>query len=871
MSQISQQGQPAAQNRGARRGDTQPLGASWPGGARHQAGSWTAQLDRCSIKQKRKNDQTVVPPYGGTVEDNSHPDESIWGESSLHQTRGAPLPDRLTAAQRDFYTELRRLLDLAGFSSRMLERLAFAGSLGGYGRSQWDRWLNGESRPPVQAVRSLAGLIGSDGIEAGHLPDLWARAFAAVPAARPGETSSPRPYQLPPAVAHFTGRAAELAALTDLARREAGAGGAVVITAIGGTAGVGKTALAVHWAHQIAAWFPDGQLYANLRGWDPAGPPAEPAEVILGFLETLGVDAAQLPAGIQARTGLYRSMLAGRRMLIVLDNAHDPGQVRPLLPGTAGSLVLVTSRSQLTGLAAADGARVLTLDVLDDGDARSLLTRRLGAGRTSAEPEAVGDLIRLCERLPLALNIAAARAAAQPALPLADLAAGLHGQARLDALDTREPASSARTVFSWSYHSLGDAAARMFRLLGLHPGPDITAAAAASLAGIRVDQAGRDLGDLAAAHMLAERIPGRYAFHDLLRAYAAEQSAACDSEPARRAAIGRTLDHYLHSARAAATLIFPGRELLPLTEPGQGVTPEQPADIGAALAWFSAERPALSASITWAADTGQGGAAWQLGWTLGRYLHRRGSRQEWIAILRTSLAAAEGSADLAGQAYIHRDLGAACTGQEAGEDAERHLLRAMDLYRQLSDSVGQAYTELYLGRICNLRALMREALDHAYRALQLFQTAGHTAGQANALTNVGAGHADLGEYEKALACFRQALTLHRDSSNLDGECFAWAGLGETYDHLGQHEEAIDCYRRSAELFRALGGRPLLASVLTHLGDHLHAAGQPQDALAAWQEALAILEDLQHPDASRVRAKLSQSNPAMTAHRCIVGR
>lgn len=771
-----------------------------------------------------------------------------------------PLPGQLTVAQRDFYMELRRLLDLAGFSSRMLERPAFAGSLGGYSRSQWDRWLNGEARPPVQAVRSLAQLIGSDGIEAGHLPDLWARAFAAGPAARPGEARAPRPCQLPQTVAHFTGRAAELAALTDLARQEAGAGGAVVTTTIGGTAGVGKTALAVHWAHQVAGWFPDGQLYANLRGWDPAGPPAEPAEVLQGFLEALGTPAAQLPAGMQARAGLYRSLLAGRRMLIVLDNAYDPGQVRPLLPGTAGSLVLVTSRSQLTGLAAADGARLLTLDVLDDGDARSLLIRRLGARRTSAEPEAVSDLIRLCERLPLALNIVAARAVAQPALPLADLTAGLHGQARLDALDTGEPASSVRAVFSWSYRSLGDAVARMFRLLGLHPGPDITAAAAASLAGIQADQSRRHLADLAAAHLLAERIPGRYAFHDLLRAYAVEQSAACDSEPERRAATGRILGHYLHSAHAAATLICPGRDLLPLTGPGEGVTPEQPADAGAALAWFSAERSALSAAVTWAAETGHGGEAWQLGWTLGRYLQQRGSRQERIAILRTSLAAAEASADLAGQAYVHRDLGGA-KEHEAGEDAERHLLRAMNLYQQLNDGVGQAYTELYLGRLCELRALNREALDHAYRALRLFQAARHIAGQANALSNAGSSHGELGEHEEAFACLRRALRLHRDSGNLDGEGYGWANLADTYYHLGQHKEAIDCGRRSAELFRALGNRPPLAAVLTQLGDHLHATGQPQDARGAWQEALAILEDLQHPIASRVRAKLSQPNLA----------
>ena len=367
-----------------------------------------------------------------------------------------PLPDRLTDAERGFYAELRRLvLDLGGFSSRKLERPVLAGSLGGYGRAQWDRWLNGEARPPVQVIRSLAELLAGSGIEAGHLPGLWARAFAAAPPARQGAGQLPRPYQLPPAVAHFTGRAAELQTLAGLADLAAAAGGAVVITAIGGTAGVGKTALAVHWAHHAAARFPDGQLYVNLRGYDPSGEPVQPADAVRWLLEALAVPAAQIPSGVEAQTGLYRSLLAGKQMLIVLDNAKDPAQVRPLLPGTPGSMVLVTSRSQLTGLAAADGASLVSLDVLGGDEARVLLARRLGSDRVAAEPAAVSDLVRLCARLPLALNIAAALAAAQPARPLAALAGDLGGQpAPLDALDTGDAVSSVRTVFSWSYHSL---------------------------------------------------------------------------------------------------------------------------------------------------------------------------------------------------------------------------------------------------------------------------------------------------------------------------------------------------------------------------------------------------------------------------------
>ncbi len=783
--------------------------------------------------------------------------------SAGNRTR-RPLPDRLTDAERGFYAELRRLvLDLGGLSSRKLERPVLAGSLGGYGRAQWDRWLNGEARPPVQVIRSLAELLAGSGLEAGHLPGLWARAFAAAPPARQGAGQLPRPYQLPPAVAHFTGRAAELQTLAGLADLAAAAGGAVVITAIGGTAGVGKTALAVHWAHHAAARFPDGQLYVNLRGYDPSGAPVQPADAVRWLLEALAVPAAQIPSGVEAQTGLYRSLLAGKQMLIVLDNAMDPAQVRPLLPGTPGSMVLVTSRSQLTGLAAADGASLVSLDVLGGDEARVLLARRLGRDRIAAEPAAVSDLVRLCARLPLALNIAAALAAGQPARPLAALAGDLGGQpAPLDALDTGDAVSSVRTVFSWSYHSLDPAPAQMYRLLGLHPGPDITAAAAASLAGVPAGQARQALRDLAAAHLIAEHAPGRYAFHDLLRAYASEQAGHCDSEDGRRAAVTRMLDHYLHTADAAAALLCPGRDLLRLKPPRPGVTPEPLASSSAALAWLTAERPVLSSAVTQAAGAGLGRAAWQLGWTTGRFLHRRGYRQEWIAILATSLAAAEAAADLVGQAYVHRDLGAARAVEGSGQDADAHLQQAMDLYRQLGDRTGQAHTHLYLCLASGLHGVPGEALEHARRALQLFRADRHLAGQANALTNAAYGHSRLGEYDQALACCQEALPLHEESGNLDGEGHAWSCLSSACYQLGRHDQALDCDRRSVSVFRDLGDQHLLAEALTQLGDHLQDSGSPQEARAAWQEALAILDDLRHSAAGQVRARLSQPDPAV---------
>jgi len=689
-----------------------------------------------------------------------------------------------------------------------------------------------------------------------------ALALPARPAARPAPATPPR--ELPAGVPHFTGREDALAALTELLRQSAST---MAVSAISGTAGVGKTALAVHWAHQVAGSFPDGQLYVNLRGYDPSGTPLPPAEAIRGFLDALGVPATRIPAAPQAQAGLYRSLLSGRRVLILLDNARDAAQVRPLLPGSDGCLVLVTSRSQLTGLAAADGARLLTVDELTHVEARALLSRRLGTERVGAEPGAAAELTTLCARLPLALNIAAARAAARPNHPLASVAAALRGERdRLDAFDTGEPASSARTVFSWSYRNLSQPAARMFRLLGLHPGPDITAAAAASLAGLPADQANRCLAELTATHLVAEPVPGRFSFHDLLRAYAGEQADACDSSSARNAALGRMLDHYLHTAQAVATLLCPGRDLLTLPPPVAGVQPEQPGASASALAWFIAERPVISAAARLAADAGLDARAWQLGWILGRYLHRSGHWQEWIVILRAALAAAERAGDPRGQAAIHRDLGNALTHLRSFVDAQAHLGLALGMYRQLGDCAGQAHTRLVLGQAFDFQSRPHEALSQARQALESYRAAGHTAGQANAFNNVACYHNVLGEYEEALACHQQALALDRQIDNRDGECCTWDCLGDTYRHLGRPDQAIACYRQGIRLFRELGNRPDLAVSLTNLGDALCATGQMPDARAAWQEARVILDDLHDPGAAQVLARLSRSTAAAASGR-----
>jgi hypothetical protein len=436
---------------------------------------------------------------------------------------------------------------------------------------------------------------------------------------------------------------------------------AVVISAIDGTAGIGKTALAVHWAHRVAGQFPDGQLYVNLRGFDPDGPVLTPDKAIRGFLDALQVDPHRVPSTLDAQAALFRSLLTGRRMLIVLDNARDSDQVRHLLPGTRGCLVLVTSRNLLTGLLATHGAHPLTLDLLSDGEARDLLIQRLGAARVTAEPEAVDQLVATCARLPLALAIVAARAQ-RTGFALAALAAELrdagHG---LDALDTGDPASQVRAVFSWSYTTLSAPAARLFRLLGLHPGPDIDAAAAAGLTARPLPETRRLLTELTRVNLLTEHLPGRYTFHDLLRAYATEQTHAVDTDHQRRAATTRLLDHYLHTSNMAERLLNPTKEAVDLLPAQPGVTPHQLADRQQALDWFTIERPVLLAAVEHAAATGLDTHAWQLPWTMWTFLNRQGHWHDWAAAGRVAVAAAKRVADLPTQARAHRALADAYT------------------------------------------------------------------------------------------------------------------------------------------------------------------------------------------------------------------
>jgi len=674
------------------------------------------------------------------------------------------------------------------------------------------------------------------------------------------------PRQLPTRVPHFAGRAGELAQLDsvlDAAASDQAVGAAgVVISAIGGTAGVGKTALALHWAHQVAHRFPDGQLYANLRGFDTGnGKPADPADVLRGFLDALGVHPERLPADAEGLAGLYRSVLAERRMLVLLDNAADVAQVRPLLPASPQCLVIVTSRRELAALAAAEGARLLQLDVLSEQEANELLVARLGKERAAGEPWAVTELATLCARLPLALSVVVARAAAAPKLPLSSLAAELTELGkRLDGLDAGDPAANVRTVLSLSYRYLPETAARMFRLLGLHPGPDISAAAAASLAGVPVAQARVALRDLTRASLLMEVVPGRFAFHDLLRAYAAEQAEQGTSPEESANTRRRMLDHYLHTAHQAHRVLYPGRELIDTGACAAGVTPETFGGKASALEWLEDEYQVLLKATDLAAREGFDAHAWQLPVLLWTFHNVCGHWHDGTRLHRLALEAARRDGDLSGQAHTLRGLGSFAMSLGAFEEAHECLIAAQEAFRELGDDLGLARTDVIFSQTLEFQGRHAEALAVMSDALRLSESAPASRHmmlvRASALNGSAWNNVQLGDLSQAQAFCLQAIELCQAIGYSPGEAGTWDTLGVVLQRLGRHTEAVPCFLRAVSLDREMGNRYDLAMVLSHLGETYAATGDLHGARQAWDESLLILRTLHHPSASKVRSRLA---------------
>ena len=668
------------------------------------------------------------------------------------------------------------------------------------------------------------------------------------------------PRQLPAALAHFAGRSEELTSLTALLRGRSEIASTIAITAVGGTAGVGKTALAVQWAHQVVDRFPDGQLYVDLRGFSPGGQPVAPSAAVRRFLDALDMAPERIPADLDAQTALYRSLVAGRRMLIILDNARDSAQVRPLLPGTATCMVVVTSRNQMSGLVAAAGAAVVDLDLLSEDESRDLLIQRLGMDRITAEPGAVAEIVTRCARLPLALALVAAHAAIRPRTALHALAAELRdARRRWETLSSDDPAAEVRAVFSWSYHALTPAACRLFRLLGLHPGPDATALAAASLAGLTPTAVRPLLAELIQAGILVEPTAGRYTFHDLLRGYATELAHTTDTDEQRRTAISRVLDHYLHTAQRANQLLDPSRQptQVQIASPMAGVVPEPLDDYAQAWAWFTAERAVLLTAIDCSATAGLDTHTWQLAWTVATFLDRQGHWHDLAATWQAAVVAAQRLADPLVQARAHHMLAGAYILLSQFDDALTHMHHALDVNTRAGDRTKQAYNHRSLAVLWGQQGQYAQALHHAQQALQLYQETGHQEGLADALGDVGWCHALLGEYQPALAHCQQALALNTQLGSQYGQAVTLDSLGYIHHHMGQQAHAISCYQRALALARDLGDRYLQATALAHLGDIHVTVDSPDAAISAWQQALTILDDLNHPDAAEVRAKLAR--------------
>ncbi|MFI2430744.1 AfsR/SARP family transcriptional regulator [Streptomyces sp. NPDC018693] len=609
------------------------------------------------------------------------------------------------------------------------------------------------------------------------------------------------PAQLPPSSPAFTGREGAVRRLDMvLPNRRDVSSGAVAIGLVTGQAGVGKTALAVHWGHARRDHFPDGQLYANLHGYD-SGRPARPIDVLSEFLRAFGVQAQRVPAEEESAAALYRSLCADRQLLVVLDNARSAAQVRPLLPGSSGCLVLVTSRDALGGLVARDGAVPVALDVLEPAEAEQFLAKVVGTARVRAEPEAVTALTSACACLPLAVGVMAADLVLHPNRTLADQVARLGGD-RLAALRMEgDEQSAVRAVLDASYTALGAAAARMFRLLGLIPGADIPLPAAAALAATSATEAADLLQQLTRTYLLDDSAPGRYTFHDLLRAYARECAYLHDSEAERTAALVRLHQWYLASVDAAVGVYLPEALRLPVEKSDAGLAF---ADAGAALEWLDGERANIVAVVRHAAEHGSLGIAWTLADAIRPYMMQRAHASDWIEVASAGLAAAEADGSLTGQAAAHRSLSSAHLNQSDYEDSKRHDLRALDLYHRTGATQGQAATLNSLALTSWYTGCLQDALVYGERSVNTARRAGFRVGEAITLGNVGAILCEMGRLADAQARLIETLALCADLSP---------------------------------------GVPTLAAITRrNLGVVLHERGRALDAVAALTEAAEMQQD-----------------------------
>jgi DNA-binding SARP family transcriptional activator len=645
------------------------------------------------------------------------------------------------------------------------------------------------------------------------------------------------PAQLPADIPGFTGRDSYLKQLDGLLPGPDDDRPVLVISTIAGAAGVGKTALAVHWAHRVRERFPDGQLYVNLRGY-AAGEPLRPVEALAGFLVTLGVPAEEVPTEDEPAAALYRSLLAGKRMLVLLDNARAADQVRPLLPGSPGCLVLVTSRDRLGGLIARDGAIRLDLDALTVDESVALLTRLLGPRRAAGEPAAVAELARRCDHLPLALRIAGANLAAHPVRRIAAYAAELAGGDRLRALEVDGDAQAGvRVAFDHSYLALPADAQRLFRLLGLPPGPDITAPAAAALGGIASDQAGKLLRRLAAAHLIDESTPDRYVVHDLLRHYAAQRAATEDGGADRQAALDRLYGYYVDAADAASALLYPHVLRPPHTGSGTGFDAHAPA-----LAWLDAELANLVAAVVHTAEAGPLPVAWRLGALLRGYFVSRVRTVEWGMVAAAGVAAADADGDPHGRIATHLNLALLQYFQRRPASTLEHATSALELARQVGWREGTSSALNTIGNAQTMLGQLMLAADCYSQALAIDREIGWSPGQATKLTNLGATYTVLGQLELGAEKLTEALDIYRQTGSRIGEGEILARLGGVYHTLGRFGDAVASLTEALAMHRELGDTDFEVQTLRLLAEVHRDDGRPADALRFAESAVTLARE-----------------------------
>ncbi|WP_439379846.1 BTAD domain-containing putative transcriptional regulator [Amycolatopsis lexingtonensis] len=639
------------------------------------------------------------------------------------------------------------------------------------------------------------------------------------------------PKQLPAEPGGFAGRTAELSLLDEVR---------APIAAISGTAGVGKTALAVYWAHRVRDRFPDGQLYANLRGHAPV-PPAPPIEILTQFLSALGIPPDRVPADVETTAALYRTLTTDRKILVLLDNAAGPEQVRPLLPAGPGCLVVVTGRDRLTGLVAVHGARRLTLDVLSPDDAVELLAGVLGHDRVRAEPEAAVEFAKLCVHLPLALRIAAANLADRPGSGIEDYVAELREGNLLAALAVQgDEQTAVRTAFGLSHAALPDGAQRLFRLLSLVPGADVGAEAVAALAGLDPARAAELLDRLAGAHLVEPHAPGRYRFHDLLRRYAAEQAERFESPADRERALGGLYAWYLGAADGAARLLYP--HMLRLPVPGGRTFTE----LAEASNWLDTERGNLVAAIQAAAHHGPRRVAWQLADALRGYFWMCMRRVEWLAAAEAGSAAADADGEPRARAAARLSLADLHFRQGHYRQAVRRYTAALLLARRADWAEAQAAVLGNLGCVYWQSGRLMAAASRFGRGLALSRRIGQPAGEAVAFGNLGLVHWEMGRLAEAADHYEQALRRYRRIGSSYGEAINLANLGQVQRVRGRPGEVVELLGRSLELQREAGNRGGEAETHSRLALAHADLGHREEALDGARTGLALASEAGDP-------------------------